>query len=245
MKKISLILLGFGLVILLSGCNANGRFALRSKLTGEFATATASSTEHNGHYSIEINIHTHGLYNLLRGKRHEHYHSTGRVKNGIYYSDKLIIERRTDKNHLHSINEYRLDYAHKKITRHYQEWHGKKKVKESRIAMDYFGHDDYLTVLHNAFAANRKKKTTRKTYLVAASEETHGKVPVYFTKNPKHLKRWGAPTGGALLQMGIHKGIFKGGKGSMTVLLDAKHHPVKVYLSNLETINTLIATPSR
>jgi hypothetical protein len=243
MKKISLMLLGFGLVLLLSGCDANGRFTLRSKLTGEFATATASSTEHNGRYTIEIDIHTHGLYNLLRGKRHEHYRSTGRIKKGIYYSNKLIIERWTDKNHLHSINEYQLDYTHKKITRHYQEWHGKKKVKESRVTMNYFGHDDYLTVLHNAFAVNRKNNTTRKTYLVAASEETHGKVPVYFTKNPKHLKRWGAPASGALLQMGIYKSIFKDGKGSLTVLLDAKHHPVKIYLSNLKTIGTLTVTP--
>jgi hypothetical protein len=214
-------------------------------MTGQFATAVATSTERNGRYTIEIDIRTQGLYNLLRGKRHEHYRSTGRIRNGVYYSDKLIIERWTDTNHLHSINTYTLDYSRRKITRHYREWHGNKKVKESRVTMDYFAHDDFLTVLHNAWLANRKKQTTRKTYRVAASEETHGNVPVFFSRDPKYIKRWGAPEGGAILQMGIHKGIFKGGKGSMTVLLDSRHRPVKFYLSNLETIKTMIGTPIR
>ena len=246
MKQIWSFFVSIGIVVLLSGCNADGKFALRSKMTGQFATAVATtSTEKNGRYTIDIDIRTQGLYNLLRGKRHEHYRSTGRIRKGLYYSYKLTIERWTDAKHLHSINAYTLDYKHRKITRHYREWHGKKKVEESRVTMDYFAHDDFLTVLHNAWLDNHHKKTTRKTYYVAASEETHGKVPVFFTRDPKFIKRWGAPKGGAILQMGIHKGIFKNGKGSMTVLLDAQHRPVKFYLSNLETINTLIGVPIR
>ena len=240
--RILLTLLG---VIVLSGCDANGRFALSSKLTGQFATATASSKESGSRYTIQIDIYTQGLYNLLKGKRHERYRSTGHIHKGLYYSDKLIIERWTAKDHLHSTNEYRLDYTRKKITRHYQEWHGKKKVKESKVTMDYFGHDDYLTVFHNALKSTKRTSGSRKTYLVAASEETHGKVPVYISNDPKRLKRWGAPSGGTLLQMSIHKGVFKGGKGSMTVLLNAQNHPVKFFINNLETIGTLTGIPTK
>jgi len=232
-------------MVMLSACDANGKFTLSSKLTGDFATATASSKESGDRYTIQIDIHTKGVYNLLKGKRHERYRSTGHIRKGLYYSDQLVIERWTDKDHLHSINLYRLDYKHKKITRHYREWHGKKKAKESKVTMDYFGHDDYLTVLHNAIKTTPRTSGRSKTWLVAASEETHGKVPVYISNDPKRLKRWGAPTNGTFVQMTIRKSIFKGGKGNMVVLLDGKNHPVRFYLNNLQTIGTLIGKPVR
>jgi hypothetical protein len=45
--------------------------------------------------------------------------------------------------------------------------------------------------------------------------------------------------------MGIHKGLFTKGKGSMTILLDAKKRPIKFIFKTLDTIGTVTGTPTR
>jgi hypothetical protein len=245
MKKISLILLGFGLVILLSGCNANGRFALHSKLTGQLATATASAQEKGNRYTIDIKVSTQGLYNFLQGKRTEHYRSTGHIRHGLYYSDLFVVERWKTKEKFHDLKEYHINHRTKKIVRKYRRWQGKKLVENTSTTLDHYGYNDYLTLLHNALKQHGTSSSKRITYTAAGSEETHGKIPIYITQNANQIKRWGGVRGGALVQMGLYKGIFKNRKGSMTVLLDRKQRPVKFYISNLETIKTLTGVPIR
>ncbi len=245
MKYFAKIIAFIIVAVLLSGCNSDGKFALKSKMTGTLADAVATNRESGGRYQMQIDVTTRWVYNLIRGKRHERYRSVGDVKNGIYYSHKLTIERWTEKNHLHSINEYSIDYRKKRIIRHYREWHGKKLVKESKVDMGYFTHDDFLTVLHNTLLRAKVKSTQRINKLVAASEETKGKVSIFISKDPKQLARWGVPKDGMLVQMDVHKSIFKGSKGYMTVLLDAKSHPIKFYLQNLKTINTMTGIPKK
>jgi len=237
-------MIGLGIIVL-SGCNANGRFTLHSKLTGNLATATASAKEAGNRYVIDVKVTTRGIYNFLRGKRIEHYRSTGHIRDGVYYSDKLTIERWHSKNKFHDLQEYFIHYRSKKIVRKYQRWEGDKQVNTDTKTLDHFGHNDYLTLFHNALKKYGKSPAKRITYIAAGSEETHGKIPIYISNNSKLIKQWGGASGGTLIQMGIHKGIFKKGSGSMTVLLDPQNHPVKFYFSNLKTIGTLTGMPAK
>jgi len=233
------VIIAFALV----GCNANERFKLTSSTVGTFATATATVHEKNGHYTIDIRITTQGMYNLVKGKRIEHYRSTGRVRHGLYISQRLMIERYTRT--LHSINEYLLDHKRKKIVRHYREWHGKKLTKESTVTMDHYGTNDYLTLFHNIQKSNIKKHKSGSTYVVAASEETHGKVHTYYSRDPRELRRWGGDPKGTLLQMGIHKGIFEKGRGSFTLLLDRNNRMIKFIMSPVKLGGTVTGLPLR
>jgi len=239
---IHILLIGLGMIVL-SGCNANGRFALDSKLTGRLATVTANAHEKGDHYTIDITVATQGVYNFLRGKRTEHYRSTGRIRHGIYYSDLLTIERWRPKEKFHDLKEYHLDHRRKKIIRKYQRWSGNKRIENTSTTLDHYGYNDYLTLFHNTLKKYGNISAKRISYTAAGSEETHGKIPVYLTRDPKQIKRWGGPRGGTLLQMGLYKGIFKKRNGSMTVLLDSKNRPVKFYISNLKTINALTGIP--
>ncbi len=244
-KNLIGLLLGGTVMLSLSGCNANGRFALHASLTGQLATATASAKESGDRYTIDVRVATQGIYNFLRGKRTEHYRSVGHIRHGLYYSDRLTIERWSSKEKMHDLIQYRMDYHAKKIIRTYQKWVQEKQTANTSGALDHFGHNDYLTLFHNALKQYGKSPAKRITYIAAGSEETHGKVPIYLSHDPKLIRRWGGPQGGTLLQMGIHKGIFKNGKGSMTVLLDAHNHPRVFYFSNMITIGTLKGTPTR
>jgi hypothetical protein len=129
------------------------------------------------------------------------------------------------------------------VIKHYRKWSKGKLVGNSTSNIARFTHQDFLTVLHNALYKIPKTKGSRKTYIAAGSEETGGKVPIYISNDSKRLKQWRAPNGGTLVQMGIHKGIFKGGKGSMTIILDSRNRPVRFVFSNMNTIGTLTGKP--
>jgi len=212
-------------------------------MTGDLAIATASVKETKNRYIIDVKVATKGIYNLLRGKRTEHYRSVGHIRRGIYYSDKLTIERWVPRDGFHDLQEYAIQYRHKKIVKRYKKWNKNKLIENTKKTLDHFGHNDYLTVLHNALQKYGKVSVKRITYTIAGSEETHGKIPIYISNDPKLIKRWGGPSSGTLIQMGIHKGIFKNGKGSMTVLLDTQKRPLKFYFSHLDTIGTLTGRP--
>jgi len=243
MKTITQILLALLGAILLSGCDANGRFALSSKLTGTLATATATVKEKGDTYTIDVKVATQGIYNFLRGKRTEHYRSTGHIRHGIYYSDRLTIERWKSKEKTHDLRTFTINHRRRKMIRRYQLWKGGKPVEDSKVTLKYYGHNDYLTLFHNALKKYGKSSAKRINYTAAGSEETQGKIPIFITRDAKRIKRWGGVAGGTMIQMGINKGIFKNRKGSMTVLLDAKNRPVRFYISNLETVKTLTGTP--
>jgi len=244
-RKILYTYLSLLFAFAMSGCDANGRFKLHSSLTGTLAVASASTKEKKNHYTIQVDVATQGVYNLIKGKRTERYLSKGHIRKGVYYSDYFSIERWQARNKFHDRAEYRFDYKKRKILKRFRTWNGNKVTADRKETLKQFGHDDYLTVVRNAIQSHRKTSGQRHTYIVAGSEETHGKVPIYLSDDPKRIKRWGGVAGGTLLQMGIHKGIFKKGSGSMTVLLDSRQQPLKIIFSNMETIGTLTGVPVR
>ncbi len=231
----------FAAIFLLSGCQESGRFGLHSSLLGQFATATATSSEKNGHYTIKLRVESEGLINLLRGKRVEHYISRGFVKGGKYYSKSFVVEKETSK--LHSIIEYKFDYKHKKIVRYFDLWENGKKVDHATDTMKYFGHNDFLTIFHNALYRQPKTSGKRLTVITAAAENNGGKVPVYISNDPIRLKEWGGKAGDTLIQMGISKKIFKGSKGSVTALLDKDKNPYKMAIKTLKIVGVVKAIP--
>jgi hypothetical protein len=237
------ILLTIALLFFLTGCKGSGHFGVRSSLLGQFATAVANSSEKGNRYTVTIQVTSEGLINLLRGKRVETYHSEGKIRRGQYYSQLFSVEKKTDKQH--SLIEYRFDYAHKKIVRHFRLWQKGKLIETATDKMEYFGHDDFLTIFHNVLYKQPKTSGKRLTIITAAAENNHGKVPVYISNDPKRLKRWGAPAGGTIVQLGINKGIFDGGHGSMTVLLDAKQTPQKIIVKKLKIVGTVTAKPTK
>ncbi len=241
MKKIiQIAIIGIGLVVM-SGCEANGRYKLSSKTTGTLGVASASTVEKNGGYSINISVATQGLYNLLKGKRTEKYSSKGHIKKGIYYSDLFKVERWKSREKFHDLKEYKFDYKRHKIILHYQRWSGNKRVEDSSKNIGFFTHDDFLSVIHNALLKNKGGR-----YRIAGSEESGGKVPVYISHDPKLIKRWGGSSkGGTLLQIGMYKGIFKNKKGTLSILIDKSNKLHKLVLSNLKTINTMTGMPIR
>jgi len=239
-----MIIRAFSLLLtlfLLSGCKGSGRFAVQSSLLGQFATAAASSSEKGNHYRITVRVTSEGIINLLRGKRVETYRSHGTIRKGRYYSRLFSVEKKTDK--LHSLIEYRFDYAHKKIVRHFQLWEKGKRTENATDTMEYFGHDDFLTIFHNVLYQQPKTSGKRLTVITAAAENNHGKVPVYISSDPKRLKRWGGQAGGTLVQLGITKAIFSGGHGSMTLMLDPQNVPQSVIVKKLKVVGTVTAKP--
>jgi hypothetical protein len=239
---IHITIIGLGMLVL-GGCNANGTYALQSGKTGTLAKAQASAKESGGRYAIDIKVATQGIYNLLKGKRTEHYSSKGHIRNGKYHSDRFVIERWKDGGKIHDLQEYRFDYKRRKVIKRYRKWSKGKLVEDRSARIPRFTHQDFLTVMHNALHKISKTKGARKTYITAGSEETGGKVPIYVSNDPKRLKQWGAPGDGTLVQMGIHKGIFKGGKGSMSIILDKHNRPLRFVFSNMKTIGTLTGKP--
>jgi len=233
----------FGVLLLLSGCEGSGKFGLHSSLLGQFASTTATSSEKNGRYQIRLQVVSEGLINLLRGKRTEIYKSTGFVKGGKYYSQSFTVEKKTSK--LHSIIEYRFDYKHKKIVRHFDLWENGTKIDHAVDTMKYFGHNDFLTIFHNALYKQPPTKGKRLTVVTAAAENSGGKVPVYISNDPAMLKKWGGKEGDTLIQMGIVKKIFKGSKGSITALLDKKKNPYKMAIKTLKIVGVVTAMPTK
>ncbi len=224
-----------------AGCQGSGRFSVHSSLLGEFATADASSTESGSRYTITIRVHSTGIYNLVRGKRTEKYTSKGSVRCGKYYSHLFAVEKWA--NGKHSLAEYTFNYRRHKILRHYRDWIKGKANEDVTDTMDYFGHDDFLTVMHNAVRNESATSGRRTTIIVAGADNSHGKVPVYVSNDPKRLQRWGGPADGALIQVGIAKGIFDGGRGSITAVLDAQNHPIKLIIKKVKIVRTVTATP--
>jgi hypothetical protein len=235
--------LTMSLLLFLGGCKGSGRFGVHSSLLGQFATAVAHGTEKGNRYSMTIKVTSEGLINLLRGKRVETYHSEGKIRHGQYYAQLFSVDKKTDKQH--SLIEYRFDYGGKKIVRHFHLWQKGKLIETATDKMKYFGHNDFLTIFHNVLYKQPKTSGKRLTIITAAAENNHGKVPVYISNDPKRLKRWGGAADGTLVQLGIHKAIFSGGHGSMTVLLDAKQAPQQVIVKKLKVVGTVTAKPSK
>ena len=229
------------LMFFFAGCEGGGHFSVHSSLLGEFATAEASSTERGGHYTISIRVHSTGIYNLVRGKRTEKYTSKGKVRHGKYYSHLFAVEKWA--NGKHSLAEYTFDYRRHRILRRYRDWIQGKANEDVTDTMDYFGHDDFLTVMHNAIRGESRTSGRRKTVIVAGADNSHGKVPVYVSNDPKRLQRWGGSADGALIQVGIAKGIFDGGKGSITAVLDGKNRPIKLIIKKVKIVRTVTVTP--
>jgi len=225
----------------LGGCKGNGTFSVHSSLLGNFATAVAGGSEQGNRYTMTIRVTSKGLINLLRGKRTEIYHSEGTIRRGEYYSRLFSVEKTTDK--LHSLIEYRFDYTHKKIVRHFRLWEKGKLTDEATDTMTYFGHDDFLTIVHNVLYRYSAASAKRLTVITAAADNNHGKVPVFISRDAKQVSKWGGMPGGTVVQMGIRKAIFDGGKGSMTVLLDSNNIPQKVIVKKLKIVGTVTAKP--
>ena len=231
------------MIFVLAGCEGSGRFGVHSSLLGEFAVADASSVEKNGRYTITIRVQSKGIYNFVRGKRIEQYSSKGSVRHGKYYSNRFTVEKWA--NGKHSIAEYTVDYRRHKILRHYRDWIKGKANEDVTDTMDYFGHDDFLTVMHNAVRGEPKTSGRRKTVIVAGADNSHGRVPVYVTNDPKRLARWGGKPNGTLVQVGIAKGIFDGGKGSFTAILDAQNRPIKMVIKKVKIVRAVTVTPEK
>ena len=238
--KLRIFLLGT--MLLLLGCEGSGRFGLHSSLLGQFADTRASSSEKGGHYRIALDVHSTGVYNWVRGKRIEKYRSSGTVRRGVYYSHRFSIEKWA--NGRHTLAEYTPNYRTKKIIRRFRQWGKRGKLSEDvRDTMDYFGHDDFLTVIHNAVYHQPKTSGRRKSVIVAGADNSHGKVPVYVSHDPKRVRQWGGVPGGVLIQMGIAKRIFEGGKGSITVVLDPKNHPTRIIIKKVKIVGTVTGKP--
>ncbi len=225
----------------LHGCEGSGRFGVHSSLLGQFATAEASSSEQGRRYAITIRVTSEGVINLLRGKRIETYHSEGSVRNGQYYAHRFSVDKNTAKQH--SFIEYRFDYRHKKIVRHFHLWQKGKLIDSAKDVMHYWGHNDFLTIFHNVLYQQPQTLGKRLTVITAAAENNQGKVPVYISNDPKRLQRWGGQSGGTLVQLGIAKAIFDGAHGSMTALLDAHKVPQKIIIKRLKVVGTVTAKP--
>jgi hypothetical protein len=232
-----------GMTFLLLGCEGSGKFALRSSLLGQFAETSASAVEKGGRYTIEVRVHSTGIYNIIRGKRIEKYRSKGTVRHGQYYAQHFAIEKWA--NGHHSLAEYAFDYRKKKILRRYRQWDikTKKLTEDVTDPMHYFGHDDFLTVMHNALYKQPRTKGRRRSYTVAGAENSHGKVPVYVSNDDALIQRWGGVAGGTLVQMGVTKGIFDGGKGSLTFVLDPKNNPTRIIIKKVKIVGTVTAKP--
>ncbi len=226
---------------LLLGCEGSGRFALHSSLLGSFAEAAATSSERGGHYAITIKVHSTGIYNLIRGKRIEVYRSRGTVRHGKYYSQHFAIEKWA--NGRHTLAEYVPNYRTKKIIRRFRQWEKSGLTQDVKDRMPYFGHDDFLTVLHNAVYKQPKTSGRRSTVIVAGADNSRGRVPVYVSQDSARLQKWGGVAGGTLIQMGISKGIFDGGKGSITVLLDPKSVPKRIIIKKVKIVGTVTGNP--
>ena len=109
--------------------------------------------------------------------------------------------------------------------------------------MKYFGHDDFLTIFHNALYKQPKTNGKRFSVTTAAAENSGGKVPVYISNDPAMVKKWGGKPSDTLIQMGISKKIFKGAKGSITALLDQNKNPYKMAIKTLKVVGTVKVTP--
>ena len=226
-------------MLFLSGCQGTGRFGLHSSLLGEFATASAKVVETKSHYTIDLYVKSKGLLSWARGSRLEHYQSKGHIRRGEYYADRFTVEKTTKK--IHSIITYTFDYRRKKIIRHFRLWNDGKKTDEERVTMKYFGHNDFVTILHNAL--HRKQNTWRKQFVVAAADNTNGKVPVYVTHDAALVKKWGGAPGGVLVQMAVNKKIFNGGRGSMTFVLNPDQNLKYVIIKGLKVVGKVTVKP--
>ena len=226
-------------MLFLSGCQGAGRFGLHSSLLGEFATAKAKVVETKSRYSIDLYVQSKGLLSWVRGDRFEHYQSKGHIRRGEYYADRFMVEKTTKK--IHSIITYTFDYRRKKIIRHFRLWENGKKSDEERLTMKYFGHNDFVTILHNALRS--QQGTWRKKFVVAAADNTNGSVPVYVTHDFALVKKWGGVKGGVLVQMAVNKKIFNGGKGSMTFVLNPDKNLKYVIIKGLKVVGKVTAKP--
>jgi len=229
------------LMLFLSGCKGEGQFGLHSSLVGGFATAKVRVIENKNRYTIDLYVRSKGLLSWVRGDRLEHYQSKGHIRHGEYYADRFMVEKTTKK--IHSIITYTFDYRHRKIIRHFRLWEKGKKTDEEKIVMPYFGHNDFVTILHNA---QRKKGTKwRKDFIVAAADNSGGKVPVYVNHEAAMVQKWGGEAGGMLVQMAVQKHIFKAGRGSMTFVLNPDNTLKLLLIKGLKVVGNVTVKPKK
>jgi len=209
---------------------------------GQLAKTTVKTHEKNGQYLITVSVASSGLYNLIRGKRIEQYRSKGMVKNGQYFSRRFAIEKWA--NDQHTLAEYLFDYSHHTIMRRFRKWEKKDHLtKDITDKMPYFGHNDFLTIMRNAVQNKPRTMGRRTNEIVAGADNTKGRVPVYVSNDPKRLRQWDADPQGTLVQIGVSKAIFDGGKGSMTVLLDEQNHPDRIVIKEVKIVGTVTGKP--
>ncbi len=230
------------LTLLFTGCEGSGRFGLDSSLMGRLAKTTVTTHEKNGQYSITVHVASRGLYNLIRGKRIEEYRSEGLVKNGQYFSRHFAIEKWA--NGKHTLAEYTFDYAARTIVRRFRAWtDGGSLIESATDKMPYFGHNDFLTVMRNAVYGKPRTSGRRERVVVAGADNSGGWVPVYVSNDPRRLRQWDADPRGTLIQIGVSKAIFDGGKGSLTVLLDNQNRPDKIIIKEVKIVGTVTGKP--
>ncbi len=212
-------------------------------MLGGFARTTANVSEKGSRYSVQVDVRSTGIYNLVRGKRVEQYRSEGTIRRGLYYAQHFAIEKWA--NGKHTLAEYAFDYQRKKITRRFRSWTIKsgKLLEDVKDPLPYFGHDDFMTVLHNALYKQSKAKAYRKNFILAGAENSQGRVPVYVSHDDALIKRWGGSAGGTLVQMGVSKRIFDGGKGSLTFVLDARNNPERIIIKKVKIVGTVTGKP--
>jgi hypothetical protein len=236
MKKILLVW-----SLLFISVQAKQVYEIKASWIGKVGEATFSSRSSSKKYTIDGYIKATGIAKSMSGGLKEHHHSSGSVRNGQYYADIYTIDKTSKGKRYYK--KYIFDYRHKKITKISKKWKGKKLLYDKKQVLNYFAHNDALTLYHNIIHFKKSNSAGSYTIRAAGAEYEGGKLTFFLPKGKQKDRTLNALelTRGDILRLYLSKGFFAGKKGSLVFGIDKDGVTQKATLNNVKLLGTLTA----
>ena len=192
------------------------KFDVSYGVFGKVGTANAVLQKNKNVYTINMELATTGLANILSGGRKEHHISKGHMENALMVSDMYQVTKTQGSTVVSK--EYKVDHKRKRIFKTYRKYKKGKLVSEKNTTLDYYTKNDLLTLYFN-LDTSIKDKRKEKTYVFKAvgAERQKGKV-IVIIPNKKVLKQYQKDlgTGSSWYATSIiHQKIFSSKEGRL------------------------------
>ena len=207
----------------------SANYSVEFGIVGEVAQVTASLTTTPTTYTLNATVKSVGTIatTITRNLRERHI-STGKIIDGLLVVDRYqMIRYYSD---LTSTTIYTLNHKRKRLSKHYIKWqkkknHKKRKIKEWRERLNYYSHDDMLTLFLNLHK-HIKNKYTKKHYLFKAvgADRKNGRVDIDIPseKKAKEMQELlGKPKEGDwFAKVIMHRKLYKSQNGELEVKIN-------------------------
>jgi len=215
-------------------------YHVNASLLGKIGEVRVTSKQSKHSYSIKLDIKTTGIARRMSGNLLEHHSSKGYIKNGQFYAREYTVSKSYED--MKYLKKYKFDYSKKKIKKTLRKWQNGKLVRDSNSTLDYFSHNDIMTLYHNIRAFEKKNKAGAYSIWAAGAERVGGKsmfvLPTHEQKSAM-LDEMSLDNSMQSIKLFLSRAYFSGSKGNIIFGIDKKGITKRATLNNLKLFGTV------